>query len=296
MGIWKKLLVLVISTFFLSGCNLLNRKNVAGLQVITNDTTSSLFLDGQYLDKTPYINKTIQPGEYTLKIQPDDQELVSYETQISLRKNTLTVVTWKPGSRSENSGGIIYEMEEIKSNQGELSFITIPDNSIIKFDQGEQQFSPLVIKNIEPGHHQFEISLPSYEKQNHTISVIKGYRVNITAKLSKSKPPENAAAAEPLKDLGEENSDIKSNLETTPNASAGGQLVIIKTTGFLQNEVEVLKVRKEASSAAAIIGHALVGNSYPYLNENSVGWLKIKFDNQVGWVSDQYAELNTNLE
>lgn len=65
----------------------------------------------------------------------------------------------------------------------------------------------------------------------------------------------------------------------------------IKSTGFFQNQVEVLKVRQEASVSATIIGHALVGNSYPYLNETLVGWLKIEFDNQTGWVSDQYAEL-----
>ena len=285
MGIWKKLVIIISSTFILSGCSILNNKNVAGLQVITNDTTSSLFLDGQYLDKTPYINKTIQPGEYTLKIQPDDQKLVPYETQISLQKNTLTVVTWKPGSRSENSGGIIYEMEEIKSNQGELSLITIPDNSIIKFDQREQQFSPLIIKNIEPGHHQFEISLPSYEKQHHTINIIKGYRINITAKLAKSNPPEekngNQDSVVPIKD----------DLESTQIASTSGQLVIIKSTGFFQNNIEVLKVRKEANVSAAIIGHALVGNSYPYLNENPTGWFKISFDNQAGWISDRYAKL-----
>jgi uncharacterized protein YgiM (DUF1202 family) len=291
MGIWKRLLILTISTFLLSGCNILDRKNVAGLQVITNDTASSLFLDGQYLDKTPYINKTIQPGEYTLKIQPDNQELVSYETQVSLRKNTLTVVTWKPGSRSENSGGIIYEMEEIKSNQGELSFITIPANSIIKFDQGEQQFSPLVIRDIEPGHHQFEMSLPSYEKQHHTINVIKGYRINITAKLAKSKPP------------GEEDDEpiniivpIKDDLEATQSASVAGQLVTIKQTGFFQNEVEVLKVRKEASSAANIVGYAKSGQSYQYLTISDQNWYQIKLDEIQGWVSGEYVEPNDNLK
>ena len=295
MNVWGKISILISSALILSGCSLIDRKNVAGLQVITNNTPSSLFLDGQYLDKTPYINKTIKPGEYTLKIQPDDQELIPHETQISLRRGTLTVMTWKPGDRSENSGGIIYEMEQIKSSQGELSFITIPNNSIVRFDQGEQQFSPLVLRNIEPGHHQFEISLPSYEKQQHTINVIKGYRVNITAKLAKSDPPENNGYfnndSSPVEDSPEQTPAVPNDLESTTSSTTSGQLVTIKPTGFFQNQVEVLKVRQEASSSASIIGHALVGNSYPYLNEALAGWLKIKFDNQSGWVSDQYAEL-----
>ena len=286
MSIWRKALILVGSTLILSGCNILDRKNVSGLQVITNDAPSSLFLDGQYLDKTPYINKTIKPGEYTLKIQPDNQELIPHETQVSLRRGTLTVMTWKPGDKSENSGGIIYEMEENKSSQGELSFITIPNNAIVRFDQGEQQFSPLVLRNIEPGHHQFEISLPSYEKQQHTINVIKGYRINITAKLAKSDPPNEKVDYQENTELL-----IESDEESTPSASSSGQLVTIKSTNFFENQVEVLKVRREASSSASIIGHALVGNSYPYLNETLVGWFKIEFDNQFGWVSDQYAKL-----
>ncbi len=285
MNIWKKVLVLISSALFLSSCSILDRKNVAGLQVITNETSSSLFLDGQYLDKTPYINKTIKPGEYTLKIQPDNQELISHETQISLRKGTLTVITWKPGNKSENSGGIIYEMEKIKSTQGELSFITIPNNSIVRFNQKEQQFSPLILKNIEPGHHQFEISLPSYEKQQHTINVIKGYRVNITAKLAKSDPPEEKA------NYLNNNTPIKNDVESTQSASSSSQLVTIKSTGFYQNETEVLKIRQEASPSATIVGHALVGQSYPYLNETLTGWFKIEFDNQIGWVSEEYTEL-----
>jgi SH3 domain-containing protein/PEGA domain-containing protein len=285
MNIWGKISIFISSTLLLSSCSILDRKNVAGLQVITNDTSSSLFLDGQYLDKTPYINRAVKPGEYTLKIQPDNQELISHETQISLRRGALTVITWKPGNKSENSGGIIYEMEEIKSSQGELSFITIPNNSIIRFDQGEQQFSPLILRNIEPGHHQFEISLPSYEKQQHTINVIKGYRINITAKLAKTDPPEERAS--PLNN----NVLIENDVESTQSGSNSGQLVTIEPTGFYQNETEVLKVRQEASSSAAIIGHALVNQSYPYLGETLAGWLKIEFDNRAGWVSDQYTKL-----
>lgn len=277
----------------------MDRRNVAGLQVSTDDVPSSLFLDGQYLDKTPYINKDIKPGQYTLKIQPDDQDLVPYETQISLRKGSLTVVTWNPGDKSENSGGIIYEMEEIKSNQGELSFITIPNNAIIKLDQGEQQFSPLVIKNIEPGHHQFEINLPSYQKQLHTINVIKGYRINITVKLAKATPTTNQATPKPTKTeskdaTSEAEVSLNNNLVSTPSgsSSASGQLVTIKSTNFFQDGVEVLKVRQQASPSSKLVGYAQVGKSFPYLNEVSSGWFKIKFENDAGWVSDQYSKID----
>lgn len=167
--IWKKLgfvLILLTSSVLFSACsNPLDRRNVGGLQVITQDVPSSLFLDGQYLDKTPYINKTIKPGTYTLKIEPDNTNLVAHEAVITVRKGLLTVVTWKPGARAETSGGVVYEMEPIAGGKTELSFTTIPDNAIIRIDEGEQKFSPLVVADLEPGHHQLEVSLPSYVTQ-----------------------------------------------------------------------------------------------------------------------------------
>ncbi|MBU0579205.1 SH3 domain-containing protein [Patescibacteria group bacterium] len=288
MGIWQKISILLLTTFFFTGCTFFDKKNVAGLQVITNNTSSSLFLDGQYLDKTPFIDKAIKPGKYTLKIEPDDTNLASYETQVVLRKGLLTVVTWKPGDRPETSGGIIYEMEEIKSNQGELSFITIPDNTIISFDQGEQQFSPLALKNIEPGHHQFELSLPSYEKQQHTINVVKGHRITITAKLARAVPPDDKEENNSIQTTDKRIFDLAS--ESAQVSTSSGQLVTIKATNFFQDGAEVLKVRSLASPSAEIVGYAKVGQDYPYLNETSEGWYKIQLNEQTGWVSGQYTE------
>ena len=282
MKIWYRFSVLLLATIIFTGCTFLDKKNVAGLQVITNDVTSSLFLDGQYLDKTPFIDKTIKTGKYTLKIEPDDTNLTSHETQVTLSKGLLTVVTWRPGDRPETSGGIIYEMEEIKSNKGELSFVTIPDNTIISFDQGEQQFSPLALKSIEPGHHQFEISLPSYEKQQHTINIVKGYRITVTAKLSRTLPP-----IERESDTSLVTNDLASG--SAQISTSSGQLVTIQSTGFFQDGAEVLKVRDGASASAKIVDYAKAGQSYPYLSETSLGWHKIKLDKQVGWVSGQYT-------
>jgi hypothetical protein len=95
------LLLVLVCTFFFSACNPFQGKSKAGLQVITGDIQSSLFLDGQYLEKTPYIGKDIKPGQYTLRIEPDDPTLLPYETTITLRSGLLSVVTWRPGTRPE---------------------------------------------------------------------------------------------------------------------------------------------------------------------------------------------------
>ncbi len=282
-----------------AACNPLDKKNVGGLQVITQDTPSSLFLDGQYLDKTPYIGKTIKPGTYTLRIEPDNTALIAHEAVVRVHKGLLTVVTWKPGDRPETSGGVIYEMEPIIGNTTELSFVTIPDNAIIKVDQGEQQFSPLVVPSLEPGHHQFEVSLPSYETQKHTINVVKGHRITISVKLAKTGESivETDTIPKPF-DASASATATSSAQSTTATPSARsrtgttGATITITSTNFFQNNKEGLRVRNQPNPNGTELGFAPVGSSYPYLNEKQSGWYKIQFNGSIGWVSGQYASLS----
>lgn len=299
------LLAMVAAASIITGFNPLERKNVGGLQVITQDTPSSLFLDGQYLDKTPFIQKNIKPGTYTLKIEPDNTALTPYETVVTVRRGLLTVVTWKPGDRPETSGGVMYELEPIGSNITELSFITIPDNALVKVDQAQQQFSPIVVKDLEPGHHQFEVTLPSYETQRHTINVVKGHRITISVKLAKvdDSPPEPVPASpttmtpESLASpsgtqVATPTARRRTTTETTTaDAGQAGPTIIITSTKFFQDGQEVLRIRATPTSGGTELGFAPVGTTYPYLNEEKNGWYKISFNGKVGWASGQYADL-----
>lgn len=269
----------------------------------------SLFLDDQYLDKTPYINKEIKPGRYTLKIVPENTELNSYETSVSLNKGLLTVVTWKPGKTPETSGGVIYEMEQLSNKkQAEVSFITIPDNTIINFDNQEPQFAPLILQGLEPGHHEFEIKLPSYETQKHTINVVEGHRLIVSAKLAKNSG-ENTIVVPSTKNNLEKNEESSPGAQIIPEVSIStlkaseddeleaqvetveGAKVKILPTNFFQDGIEVLRVRASAGTGGKELGFAKVKNEYKYLEETKDGWLKINFEGKKGWVSGTYAEL-----
>jgi hypothetical protein len=295
---FRLLLVLLLSGVVLSGCtNPLDRKNVGGLQVISQDTPSSLFLDGQYLDKTPFINKTIKPGTYTLRIEPDNKTLVSHEAIITIRKGLLTVITWKPGTRAETSGGVMYEMEPITTRNTELSFVTIPDSAIITIDEGQQQFAPLVVSDLEPGHHQFEVSLPSYESQKHTINVVKGHRITISVTLARLEETETDSLAPSALDATPTASSSSGATDATPTArrrtgTTTGPTVTITSTKFFSGGEEVLRIRSTPSASGKELGFAKVGSSYPYLGEQQSGWYKIDFDGQTGWASGQYAKLD----
>ncbi len=179
-------LVVILAGIGLYLLNPLEKKAKSGLQVITVDTQASLFLDDEYLDESPFISRDLQPGEYELRIVPEDEQLAVYEAQIYLNRGSITVVVWKPGETYESSSGVIYELEPLSDkNQTEVSFVTTPDNSIIHFDDEEQLFSPTILKDVEPGRHEFQVNLPSYEAQENTVHAVAGHRLNINVKLAR---------------------------------------------------------------------------------------------------------------
>ncbi|NCO12656.1 MAG: hypothetical protein COZ34_04220 [Candidatus Pacebacteria bacterium CG_4_10_14_3_um_filter_34_15] len=305
---WLKFIIVCFVTVIFSGCNPLNKNSKSGLQVITDGVASAVFLNEQYIEKAPFINREIKPGEYTLKIQPDDPNLVAYETRIRLRPGLLTVVTWKLAERPELSGGVIYEMEPIKSNsKSEVSFITIPDGAIVSLQGKEKEFSPVIIPDITPGHNEFEVSLPSYESQKHTINAVPGYRMLVSVKLAKvgigeTQKNENNSDKTDTKEVSaidqasESATATKSGqLDNATNASeeskTTGKQILIKPTNFFQDGKEVLRVRDKAGSVGAELGFASVGTKYPYLEKTENSWFNINFNGKSGWVSGTFAQI-----
>jgi hypothetical protein len=305
--------VVAASIFFTACSNPFVGK--AGLQVKTNDIRSGIYLNGKYMDKSPYLNQELNPGEYTLEIRPDDNTLVPYQTSISLKKGALSVVTWKPGNRPETSGGFIYEMEYLRNKKdSEISITTIPDGAIISVDGQARGFSPVLVDHVSPGTHEYEVSLPSYETQKNPINAIAGYRMNVTVKLAKQEYVAAAAVNDDANATGSaqvasssasatNSATPATKIATTSAKTAAGASttttittvpkpkVKIKPTGFKQDGEEVLRVRASAGAGGAEVGFAPVGNEYPYLKETSNGWHKISFDGKTGWVSGQFADL-----
>ncbi|PIY80859.1 MAG: hypothetical protein COY80_00375 [Candidatus Pacebacteria bacterium CG_4_10_14_0_8_um_filter_42_14] len=296
----KRFLIVIVASLFLSGCSILDKNTTAGLQVITNDKPSSVFLDGQFLEKAPLIEKNIKPGTYGVRIEPDDPTLVPYETSVTLRKGLLTVITWKPDTRPELSGGVIYEMEPLKNKQqSEVSFITIPDGAIVALDGHEKEFAPVIVPGVDPGQHEFEITLPSYESQQHTINVVQGYRMIVRVKLAKleaipeseMEPPvsEVEAATQPPADTTEP-LDIK-QASPSAEASPSGQLVRILPTNFFQDDREVLRVRSQPSTESATAGFVEANSTHTPGGEAKLGWNSIIYNGALGWVSSDYSRL-----
>lgn len=288
------IVVIVVATIVYL-INPFQKKKFSGLQVITNEIEASLFINDTHLDKSPYINRKIQPGRYVLNIVPDDKQLMSKELPITLTPNTLTAVFWKPAATLEESSGVVYELEPISNKDtGELQIITEPDEAIIHFGNREQQFAPYIFKDIEPGTHTFTLSLPSYETQEQKFNLSAGYRLKITAYMGREK-----TGIEQQADQIEEAVSDDSVEQEEPSVQENGMSltnhVTILSTGFFQQEVEVLRVRDRPSASGVAIGFVKIGEKYAFLKEEN-NWFLITFEDAIsqevkeGWVSGQYVE------
>lgn len=279
------------------------QKPAAGLQVITDDTPTSVFLNGQYLDKSPLIERNLQPGTYSIKITPDDETLVPYETTIELQDGTLGVITWKPGTSPEKSGGVMYEMEKLSNDKtSELSFITIPDNAVVAVADRDRSLAPITLTDIEPGDIEYEITLPSYETQRHIVHVNAGYRVIVSAKLAKldAPLPVTEQAVELPTATQAATPDVTASDTASASASATAsaqksvstptqQTVRITTTNFFQDGIEVLRMRQEPNTTTPTLLFIPVGEELTLLGEVA-GWHQVQYQGQQGWISADFSQ------
>lgn len=295
----------------MTGCtNPFEKPSPAGLQVTTEGSVASVFLNGEYVNKTPYIDKELSPGRYTLRIEPEDTELAAHETSVLLTSSTLTVFNWSFGPTVETSGGVLYEMEAInQKNKAALSVTSIPDGTIIKLNGESKGFTPVLIDDIQAGSQRLQVTLPSYVEQERNLNVIEGYQMNVTVKLAKElssldRALENQADATASAELADQEATpsagtvtptkppTRSQLTNPPTATSSGTLskeppyVTITETG-----TGWLRVRAEASATAEELTKVDVGESFPYISSNN-GWHEIEYEpGETGWISGQFANV-----
>jgi hypothetical protein len=138
-------------------------------------------------------------------------------------------------------------------------------------DGGEKHFSPTTLA-LSEGTHALEMSLPSYQTQQHSLNVPIGHTATVTVILGK---------------LSAQPSSQENVNEVSP--PAGEPSVRILSTNFFFNNTEVLRVRETPSPSGRELGFAPVGSRHSLLGEQT-GWYQINFNDQPGWVSAQFSQ------
>src|SRR5688572_20985007 len=125
----KKLILIALTTIFLGGCSPkdLFFKPPAGLE-ITTTPTATVFLNGENKGETPFSDKTLKPGSYTLKLVPTSgANLAAYETQFNLTSRASTVISRTFSESEIEPVGYTLQLQEEASGQTYLSVISDPD-------------------------------------------------------------------------------------------------------------------------------------------------------------------------
>lgn len=315
--ILKATFILAAVTLLLSSCNLpIGSKRYAALSV-TSTPKTSVYLDGEQLGTTPYYNEKLKPGDYTIKLVPENSNNPPWETRVALHAGIWTVVSRELSETDDYSSGYILTLQP-QSNQDQSSIlvITTPDGSVVSIDNEPKGFAPVAIDSITEGDHTLTISSPGYYDKSIKAQLVNGYKLTANIQLSKSdknakSKQENIKDSEQGKDKEEqaveekkgskdevidedvEEKGVKEKEETkTVSKKVDKKLdppyVIIQETN-----TGWLNVRKKPSTADDnVITKVDPGEKFPFLDSNDTGWYQIQLDDGTkGWLSGKYVKL-----
>ncbi len=264
-------------------------KKPAGLEVNTTPI-SEVYLDGKLVGETPYANKSLTPGNYTVKIVPrptGGETYADWETQLSLSSLVTTVINRSFAATETDTSGSLLRLLKEPGGKTYLSVISDPDTINVTLDGTPHGFTPLTKIDTTPGSHLLILSSPGYQKQDLTINTVKGYNLIVSIKLAGDQITlSTPVVASPSASLSPIATSSATPAPSVVNTIAKPYVVVQETgTGWL-------RVRKEPSSTADELGKANVGEKLKYLGESTeTGWHKIEFEGTTGWVSGKYVDL-----
>lgn len=318
--------VILFGAFFLSGCQklpFLQKNQTGGLQVNLDGVTASVFLNGEFANKTPYIDKNLKVGTYTVKIEPEESQLSPYETSVTIYSGTLAVINWTAGASPEESGGVIFEMEPLNRKNSALSITSIPDSTIVSVDNESKGFTPALVEDISTGDHEVKISLPSYKTQDHRINIVEGMKMHMMVKLAKVKTATESAMLDTLEASDEASTSAKATASAKPKASAtpksspkasvtpkasstpkpttsasstSSATVAKPYVKISETPTGFLRVRAVAGSSGTEVAQVKPGEMFPFSqtskDSSNQDWHEIEYQTgKKGWVSGQYSEV-----
>lgn len=304
----KRLLPLLLLLILLSSCSIFKKKQMAALSITSNPKTG-VFLDGEHIGSTPFYEEKIKPGEYSIRLVPENSAALPWETRVTLTGGILTVIARELGPTFDESSGHVLTLEpEIEKEKSSILVVTTPEGAIVNIDSEPKGFSPLSIETLDPGEHILTVSSPGYVEKSLKTQLEKGYKLTANVQLVRSTQLPQTENTKKENQKEEDNDDNKENedksevkvldkdLETEEKseedrALAGQDLkppyVIIQetSTGWLN-------VRKEPTTASDIITKIYPKDQFKYLETSKTGWYQIQLDDKTeGWISSKYAKL-----
>ncbi len=258
------LVVAFLIIFIAISFYLVSKPRSSGLYIQT-DIPAKVIINSDEVGMTPFHNKSLDPGEYGIKLVPLQRDTPPFETKVFLSKGIETVLRREFGKSEDISSTELITFEKILDNQVVVSIVTVPPNSSLLID-GALSFSAPYTTTLSEGKHTLRVSSPGYVSKEVNFKAYKGYKLVAYVTLKKDKGGQ---------------------FDTTPTPTPTKVFVeILDTpTGFL-------RVRKDPTSSSEIVGQIKPGGKFELLEEKiELGWYKIEFEpSRTGWISSEFAK------
>ena len=304
----KKVFLILPTLIFLGGCSL--KTNPAAIN-IQSEPKAQVFINNEHVGSTPYREHTLKPGDYDIKLALDSDPNRSWSTKVSLKPQLLTSINRVFGPSEEESLHYILNLDPLKnSSTAQVSIVTLPDSTEVKFNDKSKGLSPATIKELAEGDHKISILSPGYKEISIPIHTVPGYRLLVSAKLAQDKGLATASgeateSANLKEATGSASVSSETDLQIKPSPTPGTSPKISPTPGTSKNAVEKpyviiqetgtgwLRVRSEPNSNGNNeLAKVDTGKQYPYLKASGTGWYQIEYlPGKTGWIVSRYAKL-----
>lgn len=286
----KRLILLLSSALFLSGCTLPFAGKKAGIQVTANPQ-AAVFLDNKSLGQTPVLQEGLKPGTYTVKVTANDTSLASWEGKVTLNPGALTVLDRQLSADAGKAHGYSLTFESLSEKTAtEVNVVSFPDTVSVMVDGAPVGFTPYKNNSIASGAHTFTLTSPGYQDLVLKASVQPNHRLVINAQLgiqmiiptpTQQVTPSATPTLTPTP-----------SIEITPLPKQATDAAIIKPYVVISSTpTGWLKVRATASSNGEELAKVNPSDKFPYL-VTSGSWFQIEYSSgKKGWVSSAYARI-----
>lgn len=283
------------------------RPGMAALSVSSNPK-ATVYLDGNKIGQTPLLNDKLEAKEYSVKIVPDDSDLSSWETKVTLTPNVLSIINHNFAVTETASSGEVIWLEKIGSkDKSSLAVVSDPE-AVVKIDGEPKGFTPSLTDDLAPGSYQVVVSSAGFEERTIPAKTVAGYKLIISVQLAQK--TEGIAQVTPSPELMPTGAKvtpspkltlapsgkITPSPKTTPKPTGS---VVIEKPYVTIKETPTGWLRVRTAPDGQIIKdesgneiHLKPGETYPYLNEEKNSWYKIEYEkDKEGWISKVYADL-----
>jgi hypothetical protein len=279
----KVILISVVSLIILGATGLFlvgyYAPKPGGIRIETN-LTASVYIDGILVGQTPY-QSSYKAGKILLRLVPlgSSENLVSFETSITLVSGIETVIRRNFNDTEDTSSGHVISFEKVEKQTSGLIVVSQPENAQVLIDGVSRGFSPYSTSSIAPAMHTIAIKSPGYSDLSMTIKTLTGYRLTFYAKLEKNLIPETTSE-NPIQEIQ------------------------VKKVKILDTPTGYLRVRSAPGKSGEEIAQVKPGESFPYLDTDiASGWIEIQYQAPktglpsgiVGWISNEYASVSSEL-